>query len=348
MQISEMVLTLFLNIMKSTVIVGLLSFFLFVSCSKESENETAYQETMFWEQSHSTRLGLQGKVKGIVEYNEQEDERFILSEMHLDEEGNVTYFHPVNKLASDLPQTYWQPTASQSFDYTYSGGRLMGVRVTHQGELPVEYTFTYGGHKRYIPLLFLDLKPLSHLFLQGVTGMEASDHSLSFRLTEDQVIIVHYSREITTTYTYMYESELLPKSSLEVIALNGTDGEALEQHQSVYSYYPHGAIQKVDVETHTGSERSQMTSEYDPKGNILKQEQITPLGLTRWVYGYNSIQLLTQIDRTDENANMIGKMKAVFTLDTLRNWTCLKQDVQGVIDWELREGKHIRYREITY
>ncbi|MGL5318704.1 MAG: hypothetical protein ACRC9Q_08445, partial [Bacteroidales bacterium] len=160
--------------------ISILSFFVLLllsSCSEDGVNEPASSEISFWNQSHGTRLGLHGSVKDILEYNEQEGERYILSEMQLNDEGNVTYFHPVNQFVSDLPQNYWQPTASQSFKYTYSGGRLTGIRVSQMGELPVDYTFTYGGHKRYIPLLFLDLKPLSHLFLQGVTGIESSDHS---------------------------------------------------------------------------------------------------------------------------------------------------------------------------
>lgn len=334
--------------MKQFSLICILSSLLFISCNQTDDWDEQLPPVNFWTEAHTERMGLQGNVRKIEEYSELDNERFILSQTKFDAQGRVTHFYPVNEFESNLPQTYWMPTASQSFIYTYTGSQLTGIRVWEWGSTPVDYTLTYGNHNRYVPLLLLNLQPLTHCFVQGLTGIESSDNSVSFEQQGENIILRTRSDYQQTTYLYKYEGSVLPLACEELTTASDDESHVYEKRETTFDYFENGAIREMKVRTENEMDKSTEHFFYNAQGCILKHTLDSRQSNATLSYAYNTTGLLTQIGHTDGEGTEIGRMRAIYDLDAHRNWIRVEQRVTGFIDWNMREGTYLLYRNLVY
>lgn len=334
--------------MKQFSLICLFSSLLLTSCTHEDDHIALPIAIDFWKESHTSRLFLNNAVHEVKEYTLIENERFVHSQMKFNNQGYVTGYYPVNQIEPESPTGYWLPTGSQSFEYTYSGYNLTGVRILEWGQSPVDITFVYGNTTRYLPVSFLNMKPLSQLFLQGVSAIKSSDSSVSFEYTEDKAVIGYHTGYQTTIYTYFYENSDLPYAANETLFLNEDESEVKEERNIKFSYFDNGAIHKMDIITLSGNIRQSQHYEYDSKGNLVLHKRDTASQKGQCSYQYNTGNLLTGIEHTDGADIRIGHMNAMYDLDESRNWTRCEKRVTGFIDWDLREGNYVIYRDIIY
>lgn len=302
----------------------------------------------FWDEAHTSRLALQGKVRELNAYRGIEGERFFLSQMKFNAQGNITSYNPVEQQSLQGAQPYWLPVSGTAFEYYYAGPRLIGIRLTQAGSPPVDYHITYDASLRYTSLEFLNLQPLTHIWLQGVAQIVASDGSVLFRQLHDGISIRNQNNETLTQYTYKYDGRKLPQSCEQSISVRGAS-DFVEKRQITYSYHSNGAIheQKYLIST-SDNKTTNETCIYNSHGQIQTHRVVADAESTQKSYTYNSAGLLIAIHHTDMSGAELGKMDAMYDFDSARNWTRAEQRVKGFLDWDMREGTYILIRDIVY
>lgn len=330
--------------MKKILCVPFVLFSLLISCSpdKPEENST---NTTYWDSSSLSKLAFTGPVKKVTTYKITDDTKFILSETEFDSNGNVTRYAPVEDFETDAPQSRWLPQSLKSYIYEYNGTELSRITVQEMGVVPVTYTFTYGNHQRYVPLC-LSLQPLTSLMFKNLVAVEASDRSYRMEMLEDVLSVQFVEGSQTISYKYVYEGGVYPRTSTVSYNEAGVDIPLLEIY-SDYTYSPDGVLLQIDSEIHEEENVFNQSEKYNNDGFILSFFS-NGTSAKRMTYGYNSRNYLTSILNETLNNEEIGRMTAIYDLDSHKNWTRAEKRIKGFIDWDLREGTDVVYRTIEY
>ncbi|MGL5787226.1 MAG: hypothetical protein ACRCX4_10470 [Bacteroidales bacterium] len=316
------------------------------SCSADPVDSVP-QESDFWNQSDSERMGMKGMVDKFTEYNEIDSESYFSFECKFDNRGNVTAYNTYEVYEGQSISPYWLPQNMMNYEYEYANGKLSEIRIISWGSAPVTYTLHYDGSiNRYI-LLDLPLKPFSPVLIKGVSGITSSDNSFLMEWVNDELHVTNQTEYSKSLSTYLYKGESKPQSGLVSLFQPGAF-DPFQTVESAYTYHSNGAFKSVrTLTTEDGGDTSSNLCEYDAKGYITLSETTgsNPSVLT---YKYNTSSYLLSVKNTDKSGDFIGDMSVIYDYDPSKNWIRTEKTVNGFIDWETREGKYILIRTITY
>lgn len=318
--------------------------FLTAGCDKQEEPIAISVPDNFYEQSHSSYMGVKGRVREIKEYiSEPGDESFaMLSAFYaFNNSGNLTAFDPTG-MQDDL-QTYWLPVNATSYSYEYDGNnRLSVVREISQNETIRTYRFVYGDHSCYLPLPF-DLKPMGEWLVKGVSEIVCDEMPFTYRFDGAELIAETTSDGLTEHCKVSIKDGYPESRSASVYA----DEEIIRKSETWWDFDKVTGKPLQRKETITEDNRMYtIITNYDPQG-MPAQKSVYDETLTRTEYTYNSAGWLwTQTVDTDEKET--GSMRRMYDVDGMNNWIRCEQLVTGFIGWEYQSGTAILLRKILY
>ena len=226
---------------------SLLSSFLLLSSCQKEDNYT-HMELDYWQNRHTTFLGLFDQVKKVTETeSDQTGETGNTSILEFNKQGNILSYCPT--VIESSPSTRWIPFDMATYSYQYnSTGALISLEKAEPGCETIVYTLTYGSHQTYIPLPF----PLANIPFFLVKGLESvtSNQGLDYRFANGQISYAEHSFFGTKEISYAFASNY-PSTRTEVIKRGET---LLETETTTYQFAPAGALQRIHKESFSAEE----------------------------------------------------------------------------------------------
>lgn len=301
----------------------------FTACSEDESHyySTYVPETPFWEQAHTTFLGLKGNVKGLIEsqWEDVDGEAFEGNRTwtEFNTAGRITYYNPTG-----VEENRWIGMEMNSYRYLYDEqNRPTQAVVTSLGEAQCSYTLTYSNSSRYVPLPFA-LGALDFFLVRGLTAVEAEGIDFSGSLTENSVtyttVTPGFRGDTETTVTYHYDEGTSYPTTCTVTESYGD--EIISRELTQYEFAANGRLmartlhlyeddQELEINKQTYHSSLPLQLYTTEITNCENQER------TQMLYTYDTQDRLTFITRTDPDGTTSEETYLYTQTDPTGNWT---------------------------
>ncbi len=326
--------------------------------TNEPDIDEPVEQTAFWEHTHLAFMGLKGAVNTITERSRSHtgnitEESVIFFEARFNEDGMFTYYNSTG--VEMQPATRGNVWVSPSY-YVYKyndSGRISKVIVNTIGEVPVEYTLTYGEHTNYVPLIF-PVGPMEYFLVKGLESITSSDRTVQYIFdgTEASYTSETWMGQVKTVFRYGLEN-VYP---IQKIATTTIEGVLQATETTRYTYDERGGLVSTDYKAEDGEGQvtERTITRYHEKTLLLLKSKVTDAyGTTMdWSYTYNVDNLPLKFDfvmgKGSEDEVNDEEHYEYLTFDKQENWIDSKQKQSSFIS-EMHQDQEVYVcREISY
>jgi hypothetical protein len=340
---------------------------LLVACNEQEPIAPSNGSSVFWNQPHSTFMGMKGHVQEIQETHYFEEEgcwyEGDVSRLTFSPEGHITAYQPTVFTETGTWTASAQPSlpSKRSFserlcDYTYhyEHQRLTGITINEWGaDMPVVFHLTYGTSSRFIPLP-CPLGTQAFFLIQGIATITAD--GIDFTMEQEGNTLVYTMKQQTWRGTlveqtsYEYEAGThYPTRSTTTTTLRDIEQTRTE---TLYTFAPGGALQTTQSTTFENSSATGSTTCRYRNGSLLlpSSRNIVPAeGATyTLLYEYDRYENLVSVTRSAEGETAQAETILYESYDAAGNWTTSFASQSSQVDPNHNDATIRTERSIRY